>query len=144
MQIGWETWKIDEDGENPWDKHAFRGVPTGVFGFWRQEGCLVFLNSIPSDGTSLVVQWLRPHAPKTGAQVQSLVSELRSHRLQLKIPHATAKTQHSRINNYQKYNTHILNSFSSRKRYGLGLSPSTSELSGRGKCPQVIFQEPSC
>ena len=28
------------------------------------------------DGTSLVVQWLRLHAPKKGAQVQSLVREL--------------------------------------------------------------------
>ena len=33
-----------------------------------------------------------------GAQVQSLVEELRSHMPQLKIPEATTKTQHSQIN----------------------------------------------
>ena len=27
MRIGWEIWEMDEGGENPWDKGAFRGVP---------------------------------------------------------------------------------------------------------------------
>ena len=36
-------------------------------------------------GTSLVVQWLRLHAPNAGVQLPSLVREQRSHMLQLRV-----------------------------------------------------------
>ena len=64
-------------------------------------------------GTSLVVQWLRLHAPNAGVPVGSLVRELDPTRMpqlrspraatkkvfmpQLKIPHAATKTQRSQI-----------------------------------------------
>ena len=56
-------------------------------------------------GTSLVVQWLRLCAPNAGGQgsilgkgTRSHMPQLRVHMLQLKIPHATIKTQRSQIN----------------------------------------------
>ena len=54
----------------------------------------------PGPGTSLVVQWLRLHAPN--AEVLGLIpgQGTISHMLQLKILRATAKIQHRQINNY--------------------------------------------
>ena len=43
-------------------------------------------------GTSLVVQWLRFHAPTAGVGVQSLVGELRSHML-----HVQSKNKNKRL-----------------------------------------------
>ena len=69
------------------------------------RACLVFLVSFkPLDfkkcvlGTSLVVQGLRLHGPNEGAWVQSLVEK--ELEMQLKILHATTKTQSSQINKY--------------------------------------------
>ena len=49
-------------------------------------------------GTSLVVQWLRLHAPNAGGPgsipgqgTRSRMSQLRVHMLQLKLPHAAMK-----------------------------------------------------
>lgn len=46
-------------------------------------------------GASLVVQWLRHHAPNTGAPDSIPGWGTRAYMPQLKIPHAKAKTQHS-------------------------------------------------
>ena len=48
--------------------------------------------------TSLVVQWLRLHAPNAGGPSLIPGQGTRSHVLQLKVLHAAAKTQHSQIN----------------------------------------------
>ena len=53
-------------------------------------------------GTSLVVQWLRLHAPNAGAQGSIPGQGTRSHMPQLKIPCAATKTWHSQINKYFK------------------------------------------
>ena len=54
---------------------------------WQQRlACQYFTLRIGHMGTSLVVQWLRLHAPNTGAQVQRLVRELGS-----RMPHGAAK-----------------------------------------------------
>ena len=62
----------------------------------------------PGGGTSLVVQWLRLHAPNAGAlgSIPGQETINRSHMLQLrvgmpkqKIPQAAFKTQLSQINN---------------------------------------------
>ncbi|TEA38804.1 hypothetical protein DBR06_SOUSAS610174, partial [Sousa chinensis] len=44
---------------------------------------------------SLVVQWLRLHAPSAGGPASIPGQGTRSHMLQLKILHATTKTWHS-------------------------------------------------
>ena len=49
-------------------------------------------------GISLIVQWLRLRAPKAGGLGSIPVQGTTSHVPQLKILHATAKTQHSQIN----------------------------------------------
>ena len=46
-------------------------------------------------GISLVVQWLRLHAPNAGGWGLMPGQRTRYHTLQLKIPNATAKTHHS-------------------------------------------------
>ena len=51
-------------------------------------------------GTSLVVQWLRFHAPNAGDPGSIPGQGNRSHMLQLKILHATTKTCHNQINKY--------------------------------------------
>ena len=51
-------------------------------------------------GTSLVVQWLRLHDPNAGGLGSIPGQGTRSHMLQLKVPHAATKTQHSQINKY--------------------------------------------
>ena len=48
-------------------------------------------------GVSLVVQWLRLHAPTAGAQGSIPGWGTKSHKLQLKIQYAETKTQHSQI-----------------------------------------------
>ena len=48
--------------------------------------------------TSLVVQWLKLHTPNAGGPGLIPGQETTSHTLQLKMPHATTKTQHSQIN----------------------------------------------
>ena len=60
-----------------------------------------------SAGTSLVVQWLRLHTPNAGGpglipgqEIRSRLPQLRVHMLQLKIPCAATKTQHSQINKF--------------------------------------------
>ena len=50
------------------------------------------------DGTSLVVQWLRLHAPSAGGLYSTPGQGTRSHMLQLKILNAATKTWHSQIN----------------------------------------------
>ena len=64
-----------------------------------------YLNKLRSGGTSLVVQWLRLHAPNAGGLgsipgqgTRSYMPQLRVRMPQLKILHATTKTQHSPIN----------------------------------------------
>ena len=49
-------------------------------------------------GTSLVVQWLRLHAPTAVVPGSILDQGTRSYMLQLKILPATTKTRHSQIN----------------------------------------------
>ena len=52
--------------------------------------------------TSVVVQWLRLHTPNAGV-LSSIPSQgTRTHMLQLKIPHATTKIQHSKTNKRKK------------------------------------------
>ena len=46
---------------------------------WGRERKRHLIKTQTNGGTSLVSQWLRVHASKEGAQVQSLVGELRSH-----------------------------------------------------------------
>ena len=64
------------------------------------------LSIFTNEGTSLMVQWLRLHAPNAGGlgsipgqETRSLMPQLRPRMLQLKILHATTKTQHSHNNN---------------------------------------------
>ena len=54
------------------------------------------------EGISLVVQWLRLHAPNAGVLGLMPGQRTRYHMLQLKIPKATAKTQHNQINFFFK------------------------------------------
>ena len=66
---------------NPMDRGALRATVHGVarVGYdlmTKQQQSR--MKNIPG-GTSLVVQWLRPHLPMQGMKVQSLVGELRSH-----------------------------------------------------------------
>ena len=63
--------------------------------------------------TSLVVQWLRLHAPKAGGLgstpdqwTRSHMLQLRISMLQIKILHAATKTQHSQINKYGGTHAH--------------------------------------
>ena len=51
-------------------------------------------------GTSLVVQWLRLHAPNAGAPGSIPSQGPRSHMPQLKIPCAATKTWHSQVKKY--------------------------------------------
>ena len=51
-------------------------------------------------GTSLVVQWLKLHSHNAGDLGLIPGQGTRSHMPQLKILHATTKTQHSQINKY--------------------------------------------
>ena len=53
-------------------------------------------------GTSLVVQWLRLHAPNARGLGSIPGQGTRSHMPQLKILHAATKTQCSQINKYVK------------------------------------------
>ena len=53
-------------------------------------------------GTSLVVQWLKLHTHSAGGLGLIPGQGTRSHTLQLKIPHATTKTQHSQIKIFLK------------------------------------------
>ena len=48
-----------------------------------------------TDGISMVVQWLTLHAPNAGGLGPITGQGARSHMLQLKIPSAATKTQHS-------------------------------------------------
>ena len=50
-------------------------------------------------GTSLVVQWLRLHAPNAGAQGSIPGQKTRSHMLQLKILDAAKKTNYPMYHN---------------------------------------------
>ena len=56
--------------------------------------------NMTADGTSLVVQWLRFHAPNAGDPGSIPGQGNRSHMLQLKILHAATKTCHNQINKY--------------------------------------------
>ena len=51
-------------------------------------------------GTSLVVQWLRLHAPNAGALGSIPSQGPRSHMPQLKIPSAAMKTWHSQVKKF--------------------------------------------
>ena len=51
-------------------------------------------------GTSLVVQWPRPHAPNAGGPGSIPGQGARSHMQQLKKPHTTTKTWCSQIHEY--------------------------------------------
>ena len=57
-----------------------------------------YLNN--TGGTSLVVQWLRQHAPNAGGPGVIPGQRTRSHMPQLKIPCAATKTWHSQIEIY--------------------------------------------
>ena len=50
------------------------------------------------EGTALVIQWLRLHAPNAEGPGSIPGQGTRSHMPQLKIPHATTKTLYSQIN----------------------------------------------
>ena len=68
----------------------------GSWGYLNREGISIELN-LNHQGTSLVLQWVRLHAPNAGAPVRSLVGELDStcrncvRMPQLRSPHATTK-----------------------------------------------------
>ena len=51
-------------------------------------------------GSSLLVQWLRLHAPNAGGSGSIPAQGTRYHMLQSKIPHAATKTWHSQINTF--------------------------------------------
>ena len=65
---------------------------------WRQEGkSSVRGGSRPGRGTSLVVQWLRLHAPNAGGPGSIPSQGTGSHMLQLRIPHVATKISHAAI-----------------------------------------------
>ena len=53
---------------------------------------------IKIQGTSVVIQWLRLHAPKAGYPGSNPSQRTRSHMPQLKIPYSAAETRHSQLN----------------------------------------------
>ena len=53
--------------------------------FWMNGIIVPAVTQEGNLGTSLVVQWLRLHAPNAGVQLPSLVREQRSHMLQLRV-----------------------------------------------------------
>ena len=53
---------------------------------------------IKIQGTSVVVQWLRLHAPKAGYPSSNPGQGTRSHMPQLKIPYSATDTRHSQLN----------------------------------------------
>ena len=59
-----------------------------------------FPNNKYSLGLLRWVQWLRLHIPNAGGLNSIPGQGTRSHMPQIKIPHATTKTQHSQINNF--------------------------------------------
>ena len=64
-------------------------------------------------GTSLVVHWLRLHAPKAGHLGSIPGQGTRSHMMQLKIPHAATKSWHSQTDKHflKRIYIHISESF---------------------------------
>ena len=95
-------------------------------------------------GTSPAVQWLRLHAPKAWGLSLIPGQGIRPHMLQLKIPHAAAKTQCSQINKANK-NKYLKNKAEATLLEGLGggwallLSPRVTP--GRSFCKTLGFWE---
>ena len=76
--------------------------------FFDNEDVLFLQVEEVNFGTSLVVQWLRVHAPNARGLASIPGQGARSHMPQLKILHAVTKTQCSQIDKYIK-KTNTLN-----------------------------------
>ena len=95
IQIGWR-W----GGESPWgSKETWKKILGNIY--WAFTMYQVWFK-VYCVGTSLVVQWLKLHAPNAGGPgltpgqgTRSHMPQLKSLHVTMKIPHATTKTQHS-------------------------------------------------
>ena len=92
--------------ENPMDRGAWQAIVIGVQKSQihleakqqQQHTFVEFTLKSKVQGTPLVVQWKRFHAPKAGSPGSNLGQGTRSHMLQLTVHMPAIKTWHSQIN----------------------------------------------